>query len=54
MIDEDSSLFSRSKGKQLFKKNGDQSDILVNAIKFLASHEKQTIMTKNAAKNHSR
>lgn len=46
MIDEDSSLVSKSKGKQLFKKDGSQSELLENAIKFLSENEKQVFMTK--------
>lgn len=50
LIDEDSSLFSRSKGKQLFKKSGEQSEVLTNAINLLTSYEKQMIMTENVSK----
>ncbi len=50
LIDEDSSLFSKSKGKQLFKKDGDQSETLTHAIDYLTTHEKQMIVTKNIAK----
>lgn len=50
LIDEDSSLFSKSKGKQLFKKDGDKSETLTHAIEFLTSHENQTIITNNVAK----
>ncbi|MEA3315538.1 MAG: SapC family protein [Campylobacterota bacterium] len=50
LIDEESSLFSKSKGKQLFKKSGEQSDTLAHAIKFLTSHEQQMTITKNIAK----
>ena len=50
LIDEDSSLFSKSKGKQLFKKSGDQSDTLTHAIKFLTDHENQAVVTANVAK----
>jgi len=50
LIDEDSSLFSKSKGKQLFKKNGDQSDILTHAVDFLTSYENQMVITKKLAK----
>lgn len=46
MLDEDSPLVSKSKGKQLFKKDGSQSELLENAIKFLADNEKQVFMTK--------
>jgi len=50
LIDEEASIFSKSKGKQLFKKSGEQSEVLENAIKFLTDHENQTIITKNVAK----
>jgi len=50
LIDEDSSLFSKSKGKQLFKKNGEKSDTLSHAIDFLTTHENQMIVTANVAK----
>jgi len=50
LIDEDSSLFSKTKGKQLFKRNGDKSDILTNAVDFLTTHENQIIISKNLAK----
>ena len=35
LIDEESSLFSKSKGKQLFKKSGENSELLDNAVRFL-------------------
>jgi len=50
LIDEDSHLFSKSKGKQLFKKSGEQSDTLSHAIKFLTSHEQNMTITRNVAK----
>lgn len=50
LIDEDSGLFSKSKGKQLFKKSGEQSDTLKHAINFLTNHENQMVVTKNVAK----
>ncbi len=50
LIDEDSSLFSKSKGKQLFKKSGEQSDTLSHAIEFLTNHENQAVVTANVAK----
>ncbi len=50
LIDEDSGLFSKTKGKQLFKKDGSQSEILSNAIKFLTAQENNTIITSNVAK----
>ena len=50
MIDEDSSLVSKSKGKQLFKKDGSQSELLENAIKFLSDNEKYVYMTQEIVK----
>jgi putative transposase len=50
LIDEDSSLFSKSKGKQLFKKDGEKSETLEHAINFLTSYEAQMGVTLNVAK----
>ena len=50
LIDEESPLFSKSKGKQLFKKNGEQSETLTHAIDFLRTNENQMIVSKNVAK----
>ncbi|PNV84569.1 MAG: hypothetical protein C0627_00250 [Sulfurimonas sp.] len=50
IIDEDSSLFSKSKGRQLFKKDGEKSETLEHAINFLTSHDKQMSVTLNVAK----
>jgi len=50
LIDEKSSLFSKSKGKQLFKQDGSQSETLEHAIKLLTTHEQQMSITKNVAK----
>lgn len=50
LIDEDASLFSKHKGKQLFKKNAEQSQTLQDAIEFLTSYENQTLVTLNVAK----
>jgi len=50
LIDEESPLFSKTKGKQLFKKNGEQSEVLEHAIKFLTQAEQQMDITKNIAK----
>ncbi|WP_320034564.1 SapC family protein [Halarcobacter sp.] len=50
MIDEDSSLVSKSKGKLLFKKDGSQSELLENAIKFLMDNEKHVQITKKMVK----
>ena len=50
LIDEDSSLFSKSKGKQLFKKDGEKSETLEHAINFLTSYDAQMGATLNVAK----
>jgi putative transposase len=50
MIDEESNLFSKSKGKQIFKKNGEESDVLKNAVKFLTDFEQNFQLTKIASK----
>ena len=50
LIDDESPLFSKTKGKQLFKKSGDQSETLTHAINFLTTHENQMIVTSNVAK----
>ncbi len=47
LIDEDSHLFSKSKGKQLFKKDGEKSETLEHAVNFLIAHEQQSVVTKN-------
>ncbi len=50
MIDVDSKLVSKSKGKQLFKKDGEKSEILENAINFLSENEKYVYATKQFVK----
>lgn len=50
LIDEDSSLFSKSKGKQLFKKDGEKSETLEHAINFLTSYDTQMSVTQNVVK----
>lgn len=50
LIDEESSLFSKSKGKQLFKKDGEKSEILEHAISFLTAHDTQMNTTLAVAK----
>jgi putative transposase len=50
LIDEDSSLFSKSKGKQLFKKDGEKSETIQHAIDFLTSYDTQMNVTQNVAK----
>ena len=46
LIDEKASNVSKSKGKQLFTKDGEQSETLKNAINFLMENEKQEAITK--------
>jgi len=50
LIDEQASCVSKSKGKQLFTKDGNQSELLDNAIKFLVEYEKQEVVTKSMIK----
>ena len=50
LIDEDSELVSTSNGNELFTENGEQSETLQNAVKFLTSHESQMLVTQNVAK----
>lgn len=50
MIDEDSKLFSKSKGKKLFKKGGEHSETLSHAVQFLQDYDKQESITRNIAK----
>ena len=50
LIDEDSSLFSQSEGNALFDENGEQSETLGHAIKFLQSYDNNNIVTQNVAK----
>ena len=50
MIDEKASVFSKTKGKQLFKKNGDKAEILTNSIATLIEFEKELITTKQFTK----
>jgi len=50
LIDEESVFFSKSKGKQLFKKNGEQSDVLKSSIDFLKKYDKESTLTDNVAK----
>jgi len=45
LIDEEASCVSKNRGKQLFTKNGEQSETLKNAIKFLTDYEKQNLNT---------
>ncbi|MFT5661937.1 MAG: putative transposase [Sulfurimonas sp.] len=50
LIDDEASVVSKSKGKQLFKKNGEQSEVLSDAIKLLTTHEYQAQVTHNVSK----
>lgn len=50
LIDEDASVLSKTKGKQLFSKDGEQSEALKDAIKFLSEYEQQTLNTQAVAK----
>jgi putative transposase len=50
LIDEDSALFSQSEGSPLFDENGEQSETLAHAIKFLQSYDNNNIVTQNVAK----
>lgn len=50
LIDEESELFSKSKGKQLFKKNGEHSETLTHAIEFLTNNENEMAITSNISK----
>lgn len=50
LIDDESPLFSKTKGKQLFKKDGEPSETLSHAINFLSAHENQMLITRNVAK----
>ena len=45
LIDEEASCVSKNKGKQLFTKDGKQSETLKNAIKFLTDYETQNVNT---------
>lgn len=50
LIDEDSLVFSKTKGKQLFKKDSSHSEVLSNAINFLTAYENESVVTNNVAK----
>lgn len=45
LIDEDSELFSQTKGKQLFGKDNEPSEVLNNAINFLQNYEVERLKT---------
>jgi putative transposase len=50
LIDEESDLVSTVEGNELFTTDGEQSETLQNAVKFLTSHENQMLVTQNVAK----
>ncbi|MFA7083821.1 MAG: SapC family protein [Arcobacteraceae bacterium] len=50
LIDEDSNLFSKTKGEALFNEDKEKTQALDNAINYLTSHENQIVITKNVAK----
>lgn len=50
MVDEEASVISKRSGKQLFKKNGEDSDILKESVKFLTHFGQQLQMTQTIAK----
>jgi len=51
LIDEGASSVSKTKGKQLFTKDAEQSEMLKNAIKFLTEFEKEHAKTLAIAKS---
>ncbi len=50
LIDEEAGNISKTKGKQLFTKSGEQSEVLKNAISFLSDYEQQSQNTVAIAK----
>jgi len=50
LIDEDASLFSKSKGKQLFKKSGEISEILKKSIEFVSQYDIEMKKTRKLTK----
>jgi len=50
LIDEESPLVSYTEGEALFKEDGNQTQVLQNAIKFLSEYEKELEITKRVAK----
>jgi len=46
LIDEDASLFSKSKGKQLFRKTGEVSEILKKSIEFVSHYDMEMKKTR--------
>lgn len=53
LIDEEASIVSKTKGKQLFTKDGEQSEALKNAIAFLTSYEQEAQNTLAVVKTIS-
>lgn len=47
LVDENSDLLSHTKGKQLFTKEGENSETLNNAVSFLQNYENERITTQN-------
>ena len=50
LIDEESDLVSTTEGNPLFTEENEQSPTLENAVKFLTSHENQTVVSQNIVK----
>jgi len=50
LIDEESPLISMTEGEAFFLKDGQQTKVLQNAIKFLSEYEKEMELTKKVAK----
>lgn len=50
LIDEDASLFSKSKGKQLFRKSGEASEILQKSINFVSLYDQEMKQTRSLTK----
>lgn len=50
LIDEESPLVSFAEGQELFTTEGEQSEVLQNAMRYLEAHEQQSDITKNIMK----
>ena len=50
LVDEEASNVSKTKGKQLFTKDGEQTEVLKNAITFLTNYETQYVSTMEVVK----
>lgn len=50
LIDEEASVLSKTKGKQLFTKDGSESEVLQNAVNFLRDYEQQNLNTQAVIK----